>query len=175
MPEDSRFIIVGRVGAPWGVKGEVKVEVMTDFPDRFSPREKVYIDGYPVSIAGSKWHKGRVILKLTTVDSAEAAEKLRGRFLKIPDSKLRPLPEDQYYRFQLMGLEVWTTDGERLGQIVNILPTGSNDVYVVHGERGELLIPAIEDVVKAVELERGRVTIELVEGLLQEKREFEKR
>jgi len=166
MPEDSRFIIVGRVTGPWGLRGEVKVEVMTDFPDRFSPLEEVHIAGYPVSIERSREHKGRVILKLATVDSVEAAEKLRGRFLEIPQTKLRPLPEDQYYQFELMGLEVWTTAGKLLGQIADVLPTGSNDVYVVHGERGELLIPAIEGVVKCVELGRGRVIVELIKGLV---------
>jgi len=167
--QDSSFIAVGRVVAPWGVKGEMKVEVMTDFPDRFSPLEEVYIDGRPVSIERGRWHKGRVILKLASVDSIDAVEKLRGRFLEIPQSRLRPLPEDHYYQFQLMGLEVWTTEGERLGQIADILPSPSNDVYVVRGDQGELLIPAIEDVVKSVELEKGRVIVQLIEGLLQRK------
>ncbi len=166
MPQQPRFIVVGRVIAPWGIKGEVKVEVMTDFPDRFSPGEEVYIDGRPLSIERSRGHKGRVILKLTPVDSIEAAERLRGRWLEIPESKLRPLPQDQYYQFQLMGLEVWNTEGELLGRIADILPTGSNDVYLVRGEQGELLIPAIEDVVKSVELEKGRIVVELIPGLL---------
>lgn len=68
-----------------------------------------------------------------------------------------------------MGLEVWTTEGELLGKIARILPTGSNDVYVVPSRHGELLIPAIEDVVKSVDLEKGCVVIELIEGLLQRK------
>ena len=169
MPQDHQLIVVGRVVAPWGVKGEVKVEVMTDFPDRFSPGEEVHIDGCPMRIENSRWHKGRVTLKLDTVDSVEAAEKLRGRWLEIPSSKLRPLPQDQYYQFQLIGLEVWTTEGQHLGRIADILPTGSNDVYLVQGELGELLIPAIEDVVKSVELEKGRIVVELIAGLLQGK------
>jgi 16S rRNA processing protein RimM len=169
MPQDHQLIVVGRVVAPWGVKGEVKVEVMTDFPDRFSPGEEVHIDGCPTIIENSRWHKGRAILKLDTVDSVEAAEKLRGRWLEIPPSKLRSLPKDQYYQFQLMGLEVWTTQGQHLGRIADILPTGSNDVYLVQGELGELLIPAIEDVVKSVELEKGRIVVELIAGLLQDK------
>jgi len=163
------LIVVGRVVAPWGVKGEVKVEIMTDFPDRFSPGEEVQIDGRPMNIENSRWHKGRAILKLGTVDSVEAAEKIRGRWLEIPASKLLPLPQDQYYYSQLMGLEVWTTEGQLLGCIASILPTGSNDVYVVQGELGELLIPAIEDVVKSVELEKGRIVVELIPGLLQRK------
>ena len=120
---DSQFIAVGRVVAPWGVRGEIKVEVMTDFPDRFSPQEKVYIEGRAVAIERSRWHRGRVILKLAAIDSIEDAEGLRERFLEVPQSQLRPLPKDEYYQFQLLGLEVWTTEGELLGQIAHILPT----------------------------------------------------
>jgi len=166
---DSQFIAVGRVVALWGVRGEVKVEVMTDFPDRFSPREKVYIEGRAVTIESSRWHGGRVILKLADIDSVEDAERLRGRFLEVPQSQLRTLPADEYYQFQLLGLEVWTTEGKLLGQITHILPTGCNDVYVVPYNQGELLIPAIEDVVKSVDLEKGCMVIELIDGLLQEK------
>ena len=166
---DSQFIVVGRVAAPWGTRGEIKVEVMTDFPDRFSPQEEVHIDGRPITIERSRWHRGRVILKLATIDSVEAAQGLGGRFLEVPQSQLRPLPEDEYYQFQLLGLQVWTSEGEFLGRIAHILPTGSNDVYVVPSTHGELLIPAIEDVVKSVDLDRGRIVIEVIEGLLQQK------
>lgn len=164
---DSQFIVVGRVVAPWGVRGEIKVEVMTDFPDRFSPQAEVHIDGQPMTIERSRWHQGRVILKLATIDSAEAAQGFGGRFLEVPRSQLRPLPKDEYYQFQLLGLEVWTVEGELLGRIAHILPTGSNDVYMVPSRHGELLIPAIEDVVKSVDLERGRIVIEVIEGLLR--------
>ena len=164
---DYQFIVVGRVVAPWGARGEIKVEVMTDFPDRFSPQEEVHIDGRPMTIERSRLHQGRVILKLATIDSVETAQGLRGRFLEVPQSQLRPLPKDEYYQYQLLGLEVWTTGGELLGRIANILPTGSNDVYIVPSRHGELLIPAIEDVVKSVELERGRIVIEVIKGLLR--------
>ncbi len=89
--------------------------------------------------------------------------------LEIPISRLRPLPDGEYYQFQLLGLEVWTIAGELLGTISDILPTGSNDVYVVRSDTGEMLIPAIEDVVKAVELDKGRLVIELMPGLVQKK------
>ncbi len=164
---DSDSIVVGRVVAPWGVKGEMKVEVMTDFPDRFSPEEEVYIAGSPVIIEMSRWHKGMVILKLAKIDSIEAVEKIRGQFMEVPRGKVRPLSENEYYQFQFIGLEVWTTDGEFLGSITKILPTGSNDVYVVRSGDREVLIPAIDDVVKSVELEQGRIVIEVIEGLLQ--------
>jgi len=99
----------------------------------------------------------------------EDATELRGQFLEVPQSQIRPLPNGEYYQFQLLGLEVWTTEGELLGRIAHILPTGSNDVYVVPSKHGELLIPAIEDVVISIDLEKGRIVIELIEGLLQEK------
>ena len=160
------FVAVGRVLTSWGVKGEVEVEVLTDFPDRFAPDEELYIEGRAVTVEGCKWHRGRTILKLITIDSVEDAEKLRGRLLEMPQSRLHPLSEDEYYQFQLLGLEVWTNDGEFLGRIAQILPTGSNDVYVVPVTDGEVLIPAIEDVVKSVDIANGRVTIEAVNGLL---------
>jgi 16S rRNA processing protein RimM len=160
------FIAVGRVIAPWGSRGEVKVEVLTDFPDRFEPEGRVYIEGRALTIESCKWHRGRAILKLTTTDSVEDAQKLRGQLLEVPISELHPLPQDQYYQFQLLGLEVWTTEGEHLGRIARILPTGSNDVYVVPREKGEVLVPAIEDVVKSIDIDNGRMTIEAVKGLL---------
>ena len=169
MPQDHQLIVVGRAVAPWGVKGEVKVEVMTDFPDRFSSGAEVSIKGRAVTIESSRWYKGRVILKLATIESVEDAKGLRGEFLEVPKSRLRPLPEGQYYQFQLLGLEVWTTDGNLLGRIAHILPTGSNDVYVVPSKHGDLLIPAIEDVVKSVDLEMGCIVIEVIEGLLERK------
>ena len=143
------------------------MEVLTDFPDRFALNEELYIEERAVTVKGCKWHRGRAILKLTTIDSVEDAEKLRGRLLEVPQSRLHPLSEDEYYQFQLLGLEVWTTDGELLGRIAQILPTGSNDVYVVPITDGEVLIPAIEDIVKSIDLDGGRMTIEAVKGLLR--------
>ena len=166
---DSQFIAVGRVVAPQGVRGEIKVEVMTDFPDRFSPQGVIYIKGQAVTIERSRWHRGRLILKLDTIDNVEDAEGLRGFYLEVPQSQLHPLPQGEYYQFQLLCLEVRTRSGEVLGRIARILSTGSNDVYVVPSQHAELLIPATEDVVKSVDLERGHIVIETIPGLLQEK------
>jgi len=163
---DLQFIAVGQVVAPWGARGEIKVEVLTDFPERFAPEQEIFVNQEKLTIENCRWHRGRVILKLSGIGSIEDAERLRGLFLEIPQSQLHPLPDNECYQFQLLGLEVWTVDGEFLGQISRILPTGSNDVYVVPSERGEVLIPATEDVVKSVDLEAGRVTIEIIEGLL---------
>lgn len=160
------FIAIGQVIAPWGLKGKLKVTIATDFPQRFAPHSQIYIDRQPMTIASTEWHKGKVIIKLDTIDDIEEAEKLRGQAVEIHHSQLHPLPEGQYYHFQLIGLEVWTTEGKRLGKVVSILSAQSNDNYVVSSNEGEILIPAIEDVVKSIDLENGRITIEAIEGLL---------
>ena len=160
------FLIVGRVLAPFGTRGEVKVQVETDFPDRFTPGRAIYLNGRPVEIESSRAHRQHLLVKLAGIDTVEDAEKVRHHDLSIPRSELQPLDPDQYYAFQLMGLDVLTAEGEMLGEIVDIIVTGSNDVYVVQGKRGEILIPAIEDVVKLVDLENRQMTIEAIEGLL---------
>jgi len=160
------FITIGKILAPWGITGKLKAEVVTDFPQRFAPSSTVYIDRQPVTIQSTKWHKGKAIIKLDTIDNIEDAQGLSGKLIEIHQSQVYPLPEGQYYHFQLIGLEVWTTQGELLGNVTEILTAQSNDNYVVRGAKGEVLIPAIDDVVKSVDLDKGRITIETIEGLL---------
>jgi 16S rRNA processing protein RimM len=165
-PAPPEFLIVGYILAPWGIRGEVKVEVVTDFPERFAPRKIVYLNTRPLEIECCHPHKQHLVVKLATIDSVEDAEKLRGQDLTIPRSELYPLPEGQYYTFQIIGLKVVTTEGKLLGRITEIMTTGSNDVYIVEGKRGEILIPATEDVVKSIDLAKGKMVIEAIEGLL---------
>jgi len=166
LSNDLEFITVGRILAPWGVKGKLKVKIETDFPQRFTPGAKVYINREPMSIDGVEWHSGELVVKLNTIDCREDAQKLRNKTVEIHRSQAHSLPEGQYYYFQLIGLEVWTTQGEFLGNITEILATESNDNYVVRGTKGEILIPAIEDVVKSIDLDKGCLFIEPIAGLL---------
>jgi len=163
---DLEFITIGRILAPWGVEGKLKVKIETDFPQRFTSGAKVYINQQPITIDSVEWRSGKLVIKLGTIDSIEEAQKLRGKPVEIPRSQAQPLTEGQYYHFQLIGLEVWTTRGELLGNITEILTTESNDIYIVHNAKGETLIPAIEDVVKSIDLDKGHVVIELIEGLI---------
>jgi len=165
-PSELEFITIGQILVPWGVKGKLKVKVITDFPQRFAPSSKIYINRQPMTIDRAEWHRDKVIIKLNQIDTIEAAQKLRGQPIEIHHSQVHPLPEGQYYHFQLIGLEVWTTQGELLGNITEIMTAKSNDNYVVSGAKGEILIPAIEDVVKSIDLDSGRITIEPIEGLL---------
>ncbi len=162
---EPEFITVGRILSPWGIKGEIRVEVVTEFPERFALSSNLYVNRQPVTINRCSWHKGKAIIKLHTINSAEDAQRLRGQFIEIHHSQLKPLPEGQYYHFQLIGLEIWTIQGELLGNITEILTSKSNDTYIVHGDKGEILIPAIEDVIKSINLDAGRVIIEPIEGL----------
>jgi len=163
---ESEFIAIGKILAPWGIKGKLKVEVVTDFPHRFAPCSKIYIKRQPMTIDGTEWHKGQAIIKLNTIDTIDEAQRLKGQPVEIHRSQLKPLSEGQYYHFQLIGLEVWTTQGELLGNITEILAAASNDNYVISSPKGELLIPAIEDVVKSIDLDKRRLVIEAIDGLL---------
>ena len=163
---DLEFITIGRILAPWGVKGKLKVKIETNFPHRFASGCKVYVNRQPMTIDSAEWYSGKLVIKLNTIDRIEDAQELRGKALEIHRGQVHPLPEGQYYHFQLIGLEVWTTEGKLLGNITEILTTESNDNYVVSSAKGEILIPAIEDVVKSVDLDKGYLIIEPVAGLL---------
>jgi 16S rRNA processing protein RimM len=122
-----------------------------------------------MTIDSTEWHKGKAIIKLDTVDSVEDGQELVGQAIEIHRSQLQPLSQGQYYHSQIIGLEVETTQGEPLGNITEILTTESgdvNDIYVVNGNRGEILIPAIEDVVKSIDPDKGRIVIEPIKGLI---------
>ena len=163
---EPEFITIGQILAPWGIKGKLKVKVVTDFPQRFAPSSTVYINQRPMTIDSAEEYKGDVIIKLKAIDSIDVARKLQGQLIEIHHNQAYPLPEGQYYHFQLIGLEVWTAQGVLLGNITEILTAESNDNYVVKGEKGEILIPAIEDVVKSIDLNEGRMVIEAIQGLL---------
>jgi 16S rRNA processing protein RimM len=161
---------VGRIVGPWGLHGDLKVESLTDFPQRFAAGGRVCLGGVAYVIERCRWQRGHALLKLAGIDSATAAEALRHRRLEVPEDELHPLGEGEYYHFQILGLEVRTTTGEVLGRVEQIISTGSNDVYVVRGPRGEVLVPAVDDVVKSVDPAAGRIEVEAVEGLLPAER-----
>jgi len=119
-----------------------------------------------VTIESTQWHKGKAIIKLNTIDDIEGAKLLQGQPIEIRRDQVYPLPDGQYYRFQIIGLKVKTTAGEPLGTISEILPTESNDNYIVRQANREILIPAIDDVVKSIDLDKGEMVIEPIDGLL---------
>ncbi|HID86899.1 MAG TPA: 16S rRNA processing protein RimM, partial [Anaerolineae bacterium] len=143
-PPAPRYLVIGRVLAPWGVRGEVKIKILTDWPDRFALLERVYLgeDLRPYVLERFRLQKGNAIVKLGGCESREAVERLRGQFVQIPVEEAMPLGEDEYYEYQIIGLDVWTKEGEYLGRVREVIYTGANDVYVVRDEGREVLIPA---------------------------------
>jgi len=139
---------------------------MTDFPERFSLLQEVYLgDGHDRYEVESARTKSRVFLTLTGIGSREEAQKLGGRGVWIPRDQAMPLPAGQLYADQIIGLAVETEDGQHLGTVVDLIVTGANDVYVVQSAGKELLVPAIRDVVKVIDVDAGRIVIEPMDGL----------
>ncbi len=167
-PQPPSYLAIGKVLRPWGVRGEVKVEILTDWPERFALLEYVYLGDEAVCyhLERFRLHRGFALLKLEGCDDRSAAEALRDQLVQIAREEAMPLEEDEYYVYQIEGLEVWTDEGEMLGRVVEVLFTGANEVYVVQGPRGEVLIPAIADVVLQVDLEGGRLIVHLMDGLI---------
>ena len=166
--EPPRYLAVGRILRPWGVKGMVKVKVMTDFPERFAQMETFYVgeDHRPVHLERSAGHKGSLLLKFAGYETPEACHALRDQILYIPIEEAMSLPDGEYYIYQIIGLEVWTDEGERLGTLAEVWETGANDVYVVDTGGKTVLLPAIPDVILEVNLDQKRITVHLLEGLI---------
>jgi 16S rRNA processing protein RimM len=167
---ETDWATIGQVVALFGIHGELKVRLLTDIPNRFAELERVYVGVHHTSysIKSVRPHKGEIIvLKLSGIDDANAAEPLRNQELSIPLGELATLPPCSYYQHDIIGLQVLTLDGQELGQIVEIIVTGSNDVYSIKKPEGSLiLIPAIKDVIKQIDLIRHTMHIDPLPGLL---------
>ena len=163
---EPEYVIIGTIVSPWGLEGHVKVNVETDFPQRFSSSSQVYIDRQSVIIDEASWHKGNAFVKLRGVDTEEDADALKGRVIEVHRSQLFNLQDGQYFHFQLIDLEVVTSDGDVIGKISEILSMASADIYVIKGESDDILIPAIDEIIKYVDLDKGIMVIEPIDGLL---------
>ena len=167
---ETEWATIGKVVAPFGVRGELKVLSLTDIPNRFAELEAIYLgpERTPHRITSVRPYKGEmVVLRLVGIEDANAAETLRNFELAIPIGQLAKLPPDSYYQHDILGLQVSTLSGWHLGPIVDIIVTGSNDVYVIKAADGrQILIPAIKDVIKQVDLIRRMMYIEPIAGLL---------
>jgi len=151
-----------------GIRGELKCRIVTDFPSRrFRRGHTVVLDGVPHTIQTARVHGMTVLLKLEDVGDRDAAAALRGKEIQIRAEDAVALPKGQFFWHQVIGLQVEdATTHEPLGEVTDILETGANDVYVVRGGRGEILVPAIKDVVKQIDPAAGRMLIQPLPGLL---------
>ena len=163
------LITIGRVVKPHGIDGTLKVFPLTDFPQHFQSLKVVFLikdRTTEVSVEEARLHKGHVLLKLRQCTDRSCAEKWTGAEIAIDSSELWPLKDGEYYQFQIEGLHVITEEGESLGEVAEIIPTGSNDVYVIRKGEREYLLPAIKEVIKSVDLEKKEIIVHLLEGLI---------
>ena len=165
------YIEIGQIVNTNGLKGVVKVNPFTDDIGKFEDLKYVYIqlknELKKIKIEQVRYNKNQVLLKLEGIDSIEEAEKYRNVYLKTEKESQEDLGEDTYSIVDLIGLDVYTDKNEYLGKIEDVFPTGSNDVYVVKDNLGkQILIPAIADVVKEVDLKNKKMIINLIPGLI---------
>ena len=165
------YIEIGQIVNTNGLKGVVKVNPFTDDISKFEDLKYVYIqlknELKKVKIEQVRNNKNQVLLKLEGIDSIEEAEKYRNFYLKTEKESQEDLGEDTYYIVDLIGLDVYSDKNEYLGKIEDVFPTGSNDVYVVKDNLGkQILIPAIAEVVKEVELKNKKMVIKIIPGLI---------
>lgn len=176
-PSTPTRVGVASVRRPWGTEGAIAVSPFSDEADRFSPGDTVYLrGGREARVIECHRAGSATVLQLDVVRNARDAGALRGTIIEMEGADLPEAPEGAYYHYEIIGMKVRTTGGEELGEVIEIIVTGANDVYVV-GKPGsarssgspeyksQVLIPAIADVVLDVDINNGVVTVNLPEGL----------
>ncbi|GGQ33698.1 16S rRNA processing protein RimM [Actinomadura coerulea] len=168
----SEPLVVGRIGRPHGIRGEVAVDVRTDEPEsRFAPGTVIATDPVtagPLTIERKRWHSGRLLVRFAGVGDRDAAEELRGTWLVVDPGDISTSADpDDFHDQELLGLAVVTTDGTEVGQVADVLHHGQ-DLLVVRGAGGEKLVPFVAALVPEVDVPGGRLVIDPPPGLLDE-------
>ena len=164
--EEPEYIAVGRIRRPHGLKGAILMEILTDFPDRLRANKKVYIGPNLDAIQFSKVKQltNALLINFKGYQNIDQVEGLRNAFVYVRTDELPDLPDGEYYHHQLIGITVYSSEGQLLGHLTDILVTGANDVYVVKSENGEeILIPAIEEVVLEIDVTSKKMFVRPLE------------
>ena len=173
MKVETEYLIIGKIVKPFGIKGEVKVFPITDSISRFKKLRYVYlrkgssVDRYDVD--QTRPANEYVLLKLNGLDSRTDADKLRGEYIYVDRENAVQLEDSTYYYYDLLHCKVVTTEGEQLGTVYDIQNAGSCDVYFVrtnNKNENEILIPAVSQVVKNIDIKNKEITVDLPDGLL---------
>ncbi|MEQ8186562.1 MAG: ribosome maturation factor RimM [Candidatus Eremiobacterota bacterium] len=172
LKEDKELIItIGRIINSFGKNGEVKVKILTDFPERFNILSTIILsmsgerEDSKARILGVRYYKDFVILKLDISSSIEEAQNLKGFFICVKKEELYPLPEGSYYIFDLIGLSVFSQEGELLGTLKDVYTQSAQDLYVVSNGEKEILIPAVKEYVSEINPKAGRIVVNSKGGL----------
>lgn len=165
------FLAVGKLRRPHGIRGEILMDILTDFPDRLTDGMILFVgtEHRPLRILHQRAHRQARIVAFEGYKTPEEIGELRNQYVFIPTADIQPLPDGEYYHHQILGLKVVNETGEPLGTIVEILETGANDVYVVRRERAaDILLPAIDSVILSIDLNLGEMQVILLPGLIDE-------
>ena len=167
----EKYLEIGQIVNTFGIKGQVKIVPFTDDITRFDELKEIYVEKKNelklFQIEQVNYKKNMVILKLKGIETVEEAEKLRNCYLKIDRKDAKKLPKDTYFIVDLLGLDVYTDEGNLLGKVDDVNNAGSSDIYVVKDELGkQILLPAIKDVLKEVDLENKKIIVHLIKGLV---------
>jgi len=167
----QEYFEIGQIVNTFGVKGEVKVNPFTDDIEQFERLKSILVvknkQLQEIEIEKTRYQKNLVILKLKNIDDMNTAEKYKGCYIKINRKDARKLPKGKYFIADIIGSEVITDDGQKLGKVDDIYNTGSNDIYVIKDELGkQILLPGIKEVILNVDIEKQIVTVHLLEGLV---------
>ncbi len=160
------YLVIGWVVAPHGVRGEVKVDIRIEDASALMGQAVYLGDQYRrLEVASVRMHQDRALLRFAGIEDRNSAERLRGQAVSLRRCSVEPLEEGVYYYDEIEGLTVVDEAGSELGVLHEVLPTGANDVYVVRGPVGELLLPAIRDVILSIDPEHGRMVVRVPPGL----------
>ena len=162
------YLVVGFLRRAHGVRGEMIMDLHTDFPERLRSGRKLFVgdERKPMTLSGARTHAKGMLVKLDGIETPEDAVPFRNRWVYVRATDVPALPEGKLYQHELFGFEVVDETGNSLGELVEIIETGANDVYVVRNEAGkEILLPAIPSVILDTDPDRRLVRVHLLEGL----------
>ncbi len=160
---------VGKILNTHGIRGQLKILSLTDYNERFEELEWIYIEGNNKRfyIDNIKYRPRDILISLKGYDDINLVSPFKGKYLLIEEEQKRELPEDVYYISDIIGLDVYTDEGEYLGKVADILQAGSNEVYVIKQDSGrEIMIPAVKEFIPDISLELGRIVVKPIEGMI---------
>lgn len=170
-PKDGEpiFLAVGRLGKPYGLNGEIYLHILTDFPERLKSGTTIFVgpEHQTMEILNARLLQNKMRIFLKGIQNREQISKFSNQMVFVRAADIPALPEGEYYYHQINGLQVVTEQGSELGKIYEIIETGANDVFVIKTvDGGEVLVPAIDEVVQSIDLENGMMVVKLLPGLL---------
>ncbi len=173
MSDNADLVRVGIVIKPHGVRGELKVKPLTDFPNRFHSLSEIFMipvggdSSFSAKIDGVRLHQDRVLIKLDCINSISEAEAVIGYEICINREECIELPSDSYYAFDLIGLKVLSLEGEYIGTIADVLSSPAQDLLIVKKRnKKKVMIPFVAEIVKDISIDQRRITIQVLQGLL---------